>query len=41
MSARMYDLLEGNLALFVVDGEASFENVVVKTLEPATAPTRA
>jgi beta-fructofuranosidase len=32
MSTRMYDLQEGDLAVFVVDGEASFENVVVKTL---------
>ena len=29
MSARMYDLAEGDLALFVVDGEASFEDIVV------------
>ena len=40
MSARMYDLLEGNLALFVVDGEASFVNMVVRTLDPAIAPPR-
>ena len=32
MSVRMYDLQEGNLALFVVDGEASFEDMAVKTL---------
>ncbi len=32
MSTRMYDLQEGNFAVFVVDGEASFENIVVKTL---------
>jgi hypothetical protein len=27
----MYDLQEGNLAFFVVDGEARFENIEVKT----------
>lgn len=32
MSTRMYDLQEGDLAVFVVDGEASFENIVFKTL---------
>ena len=30
MSTRMYDLSEGNLAFFVVDGEATFEDIVVK-----------
>ena len=32
MSTRMYDLQEGNFAVFVVDGEVSFKNIVVKTL---------
>jgi beta-fructofuranosidase len=32
MSTRMYDLQEGHLAVFVVDGEASFRNIMVKTL---------
>lgn len=31
MSARMYDLQDGDLGLFVVDGEVNFENIVVQT----------
>jgi len=31
MSTRMYDLQTGALALFVADGEASFEDILVKT----------
>jgi beta-fructofuranosidase len=31
MSARMYDLQTGALALFVADGEASFDDILVKT----------
>lgn len=32
MSTRMYDLQEGELALFVIDGAASYENIMVRTL---------
>ena len=31
MSARMYDLQDGQLLFFAVDGEATFENIRVKT----------
>jgi len=31
MSMRMYDLPEGNLAFFVADGEATFEDISIKT----------
>ena len=30
MSTRMYDLSEGNLAFFVADGEATFEDIMLK-----------
>jgi len=32
MSMRLYDLKEGNLVFFVADGEASFENISIRTL---------
>ena len=31
MSARMYDLQDGQLVFFAVDGEVTFENISVKT----------
>lgn len=33
MSMRLYDLKEGDLVFFVADGEASFENISIRTLD--------
>ena len=33
MSMRLYDLKEGDLVFFVADGEASFENINIRTLD--------
>ena len=33
MSARMYDLQDGQLVFFAVDGEVTFENISVKSRE--------
>ena len=31
MSARMYDIQQGELACFALDGEVSFDDIVIKT----------
>jgi beta-fructofuranosidase len=33
MSMRLYDLREGDLVFFVADGEASFENISIRTID--------
>jgi beta-fructofuranosidase len=33
MSMRLYDLREGDLVFFVADGEVSFENISIRTID--------